>query len=147
MGKFYGPRKNMIDENESESIAWKDTNFQILDRLAGQVQPWETFKRWGKEETYFNNEYCLKVITINPSESTSMHFHIEKHESLLVIKGKLTLKYNDGKGGVGEDILEPGDAFIIPPGFQHRLCAGSTGVVIVEASTYDNRKDSIRVSL
>lgn len=136
---------NLIDD--SPGIAFKGLTYQMVDRLAGIARPKHVSKRWGEETSYFNNEYCLKTITIKDGCESSMHFHVRKHETLLVIKGILTLKYNDGRGLSDEMDLQEGEAIIIPPGFQHRLCAYHGQVVLVEGSTYDDEKDSIRVSL
>jgi len=129
---------------------------QSFRNLAGKAIPTIVEKRWGKENIYINGDgydsagitnYCMKAIYIDPNSETSMHFHIRKHETLLVVSGKLLLEYLDGKGAGGVVELLPGDAFIVPPGFQHRLCALEEEVLLIEASTPDDPQDSIRVSL
>lgn len=120
---------------------------QTVHNQAGRSIPTVVEKRWGRELTYWNNSYCMKRLEINPQCRGSMHFHVHKHETLQVVQGNLTIEYNDGKGGSDYVVLHPGDAYVIPPGFQHRLCAGTELVVLIEASTYDDVEDSIRVAL
>ena len=46
-------------------------------------------KSWGTEEWFANNEvenYCGKILTILEGESTSMHYHADKHETFLFYK-------------------------------------------------------------
>lgn len=123
---------------------------------AGVVIPANIHKRWGHEKVFVNgeyhdtrntNRYCMKELVLNGNESTSMHFHINKHETLYVIEGTLTLRFNDGNGGVGNIDLEAGSAFLVPPGFQHQLCAWNGPVRIMEASTPDSSVDSVRVTM
>jgi mannose-6-phosphate isomerase-like protein (cupin superfamily) len=107
-----------------------------------------TEKRWGEENTYMNEKYCLKTLTIKSSSCGSMHFHIDKHETLLVISGALLLKTIHPVTTEPEEYLvNPLEAVVVPPGFLHQLCALTSDVLLVEASTYDNSKDSIRVHM
>lgn len=120
----------------------------VLDRPAGCARAQMVEKRWGYELIHYNSEYCAKTLVIAPGQRTSMHFHVEKHETLTVLSGVLTLKYLDKEAEEHELIIKPHFAFVIPPGFPHQLCAGANEkVVLVEASTYDNSKDSVRVKL
>lgn len=104
-------------------------------------------KRWGQEIIYINGSYCMKRIEIKEGHATSMHFHVHKHETLLVTEGVLTLRYKDGRGNDRLLDIKPGEAFVVPPGFQHKLCADTSDVVLIEASTYDDKEDSIRVHM
>lgn len=117
--------------------------------LSGLAMPQLVEKRWGYELIYINSEdYCMKQLVIRAGQSTSMHFHVHKHETLVVVQGKLTLSYNDGVSGHVTTLLVPKDnAWVVAPGFQHQLTAGDEDVVLIEASTTDNPIDSVRVNL
>ena len=114
---------------------------------AGLAMPQYVEKRWGGELIYINGNYCMKQLSIKNGGSSSMHFHVLKHETLLVTSGVLTLEYKDGRGNDHSCDLKPGMAFVVPQGFQHKLCANSGDVTLVEASTCDHSEDSVRVHM
>ena len=105
-------------------------------------------KRWGSEHTYTNDYYCMKTLKIKAGQKGSMHFHIDKHETLLIIEGPLLLRTQHPETTETEEhLIQPLEAVVVPPGFLHQLCALESDVLLVEASTYDNSKDSIRVHM
>lgn len=118
-----------------------------LFRPAGLAMPQLVKKRWGHELIYFNEGYCLKQLFIKQGHSTSKHFHLMKHETLLVTKGVLTLDYSDGKGNTQQVEVPAGEAVVVPPGFQHKLSAVKSDVTLVEGSDQDHPEDSIRVHM
>lgn len=135
---------------EKPIICWSN------NQPAGRLVPSLVNKRWGYEEIFMNGEsistdkqegYCMKAIHIAPGCRTSKHLHICKAESMYVSQGELTLRYTATDGTPGEKILTKGQAFCIPPGFQHQLCAGTEELILLEASTPDSPNDSIRVEL
>ena len=92
-------------------------------------------------------KYCAKQLIINPGESTSMHFHIDKHETMIVIAGKLRIEYIHKKK-VHATELKPYDSFVIAPGLPHKLkCPKSEKepTRIIECSTKHYNDDSIRI--
>lgn len=113
--------------------------------LAGKAIPEHTKKWWGGEWTFHNANYCCKTLVMNEGGETSMHFHVNKHETLYVASGILTLNYIHDKKEYEKE-LKAGEAWIVPPGFVHKLSARHGDVVIVEASTYDASEDSIRIA-
>jgi D-lyxose ketol-isomerase len=123
----------------------------------GIIKPVLVSKRWGHEKIFVNGDavdtkglgsYCMKEIFISHGNCTSMHFHVNKSETLYIADGILTVLYNDGKSGSkAEIVLRKNDALQIPPGFQHQLCAWDGDVVIIEASTPDDPQDSFRVTM
>lgn len=123
------------------------STIQTCNELAGISIPTIIEKRWGREYIYWNREYCMKRLEINPFCRGSLHFHVKKHETLHVVQGELVLEYNDGKGESSGKLLYPGESYVVPPGFQHRLCAGKEKLIIIEASTFDDPLDSIRVAM
>ena len=113
---------------------------------SGKVEPSMISKRWGYEAIYQNNEkYCSKLLVINSEKETSMHFHIDKHETLVVIEGVLAIDYIDKKDSK-TIFLKPLEAFVIAPGLPHRLRALEEDVKLIESSMPSFDTDSIRRS-
>lgn len=98
-------------------------------------------KPWGREiyiaETPY---YVAKIVYINPNESMSMHYHVQRHETLYFQTPDCTLEVE------GEEPITPdvGEAFAISPGVKHRLAAGPLGGRIFEVST-PHPDDVVRV--
>jgi mannose-6-phosphate isomerase len=90
-----------------------------------------TEKPWGYEDLWaLNSKYAAKVIHINKNSRLSLQKHNEKHESIYVMSGTLTVVVN-------EDIivLEKGQSLCIPAKVVHRFCATDEDVRILEVST------------
>jgi mannose-6-phosphate isomerase-like protein (cupin superfamily) len=119
----------------------------VVEDVAGISQPKKVKKRWGHELIFFNREYCCKQLTIHGGKQTSMHFHVYKHETLAVTSGTLVLRYKDKNGDEQAMRIPEGHAFVVPPGFMHQLSAELGTVVLIEASTYDQKEDSVRVHM
>lgn len=120
----------------------------IAGDQSGLAMPKLVEKRWGHEIIYKNDsDYCMKLIHIKKDCQTSMHFHVDKHETLLVTAGVLLLKYQDRVGKKFEILLKPNTAWIVSPGFAHQLVAHEDDVTLVEASTLDTPDDSVRIHL
>lgn len=97
-------------------------------------------KEWGCEIWWANTElYMGKTLIINPGCSTSLHYHNEKDETILVMRGELIL---DKQGEFS--ILKEGQAVRILPKISHRLKAGLDGITLVESST-PHPDDSVRI--
>ena len=105
-------------------------------------------KSWGTEEWFANNEtenYCGKILTILEGESTSMHYHADKHETFFVLQGSLKVDWIDTKQGVeNTTVLGCGGAMEMPRLRPHRLVALNGNVKLIEASTYHRDEDSFR---
>jgi len=113
---------------------------------SGIVLPLIVPKQWGEERHYQNNElYCNKLLIINPKKATSMHFHMDKHETMLVISGVLYIDMIISKQRVTK-VVDPWNAFVIAPGLPHSLRADSEEVKLIESSTPDYDSDSIRIA-
>lgn len=113
---------------------------------SGLAVPYHVKKDWGYE-LWFNNteQYCCKLLHIYQSHSCSLHFHVKKQETLVVTKGTLSLEYiKDKKYKLMR--LPTGSAFVIAPGFVHRLTAENSDVELIEASTQHFDTDSVRIS-
>lgn len=114
--------------------------------ISGNIKPFIIKKRWGEERVFQNNnKYCSKLLIIRPHKHTSMHFHIDKHETMVVLKGTLYIDYNNNKK-VETAKLNQYESFVIAPGLPHKLRAGKEEVHLMEASTPSHDNDSIRTS-
>ena len=113
-------------------------------RASGPVIPQKIPKRWGYELIYANDWYCCKLLVIERNCKTSMHLHLEKEETLLVVAGRLLVKYIKDKEEHSY-IVDVDNAFTIGPGFPHALEALDEQVRLVEASTPSFDTDSIRI--
>lgn len=135
----------MASPNEVPAVIPADV---LVGLPAGGVRPQKVKKSWGFEYIYANDDrYCCKLLHFLPgffeNNSTSLHFHVQKHETLVVTAGRLTLEYVVNKEHEHK-ILIPGQAWVVPPGHVHRLTAEEETLVF-EVSTLDRIDDSIRI--
>lgn len=141
--------KNPIEEklcqNEIQSVASTGQNKGQYG-LTGWVKPIRIAKDWGYELIYQNHDlYCCKLLHIYSNKSCSFHLHMEKHETLLVVKGTLFVDTTHNKSK-NTYLVSEGEAFVVAPGFLHSLRAQEEAVTLVEASTPSYDTDSIRLS-
>ena len=108
---------------------------EVLDRVKGKHDPKGTEKPWGREVVWADVEhkYTGKFLCIKEGHRLSLQYHQAKHETMMVIAGKMRLVYRDQIL-----TLSPGDTVEIPPHVQHRPMAVDGDVVILEISTWDN---------
>ncbi len=102
-------------------------------------------KTWGCEVWWTDTDkYMGKTLIINPGKSTSLHYHEHKDETILVIRGKLTVYDDRGFPWCAE--IYPGNTIRILPKERHKLSAGEHGVELIEFST-PHPDDSVRVKI
>jgi mannose-6-phosphate isomerase-like protein (cupin superfamily) len=88
-------------------------------------------KPWGHELIFARApKYVGKLLVIKKGHRLSLQFHRKKHESLLVLSGKLKLTLGKKTRLVGK-----GAAFAVPPRTVHRFEAPKGTVTLVEVST------------
>jgi mannose-6-phosphate isomerase len=88
-------------------------------------------KPWGHELIFAKApRYVGKLLVIEKGKRLSLQYHRKKHESLLVLKGRLKLRL-----GRATRLVGPGAAFTIPPRTVHRFEAPKGRVTLVEVST------------
>jgi mannose-6-phosphate isomerase-like protein (cupin superfamily) len=88
-------------------------------------------KPWGHELIFANTKkYVGKLLVIERGHRLSLQYHNKKHESLLVLDGKLKLTLGKKTRTVGK-----GAAFTVPPKTVHRFEAAKGRVTLVEVST------------
>jgi len=88
-------------------------------------------KPWGHERIFARAaKYVGKILVIEKGHRLSLQFHRVKHESLMVLRGRLKLRL-----GKKTRIVGPGVAFTIPPRTIHRFEAVTGRVTLIEVST------------
>ncbi len=88
-------------------------------------------KPWGHEMIFARaKKYVGKILVIEKGHRLSLQYHKVKHESLIVLRGRLSLLLGKKKKTVG-----PGVAFTIPPKTVHRFEAPKGRVTLIEVST------------
>ena len=105
-------------------------------------------KGWGYEEWLYNNEYCAKRLSFRAGGTTSLHYHVKKTETFIVVKGTFSLMIvNPLTATATTRTMCVGDFQNVPVGLAHALkCTGAKGGVVIEASTHHEDKDSYRVA-
>ena len=107
-------------------------------------------KEWGREIWMANNslhDYCGKILQINQGYNTSLHFHLQKHETFYITKGQLQVDLICTIDGVKMTrILNEGDVLEIDVGQPHQLIAYDGDVEFIEISTFHRDSDSLRIS-
>lgn len=100
----------------------------------------KTQKNWGHELLIHNKQYCCKLLVYEKNIASSLHYHERKHETFVVLSGEFIVSR------IGHTVqMGPGDKLVIPPMTPHRVRCVKPGT-IVEASTYDDPSDCIRLS-
>ena len=106
-------------------------------------------KDWGHEIWMANNKsenYCGKILRINQGYNSSLHFHLNKHETFYILKGSLQVDLIDTIDGVKvTKILNEGDVMEIDRGQPHQLFAFDGDVEFVETRTFHKDSDSKRI--
>jgi mannose-6-phosphate isomerase-like protein (cupin superfamily) len=100
--------------------------------MSGSFKVRRTDKPWGHELLFAlaPGKYAGKILVIEKGKRLSLQYHRRKHESLCVLRGKLTLRL--GRRTV---VAGPGRAFAVPPGTVHRFAARQGRVTLLEVST------------
>lgn len=104
-------------------------------------------KVWGQESWIVNNQdYCLKFLKFNKGAQLSTHFHIEKKETWLVVRGKFNFTYFDYQKGIEfDEVIQVGDIITINRHVLHGLEALEDSEIL-EVSTTHKDEDSYRIS-
>jgi mannose-6-phosphate isomerase-like protein (cupin superfamily) len=108
-------------------------------------------KEWGHEIWLANNkdeDYCGKILFIKKNKSTSMHYHLSKHETMYVLEGSLMI---DGLADRHSQsykfsmLVGEGESVEIERGRPHKLIADEQDTTIIEVSTFHKDEDSYRL--
>lgn len=113
------------------------------------AKPKKVSKSWGYELWLANNkdnDYCGKILFIKERHSTSMHFHVNKHETFYVLEGMLKVEViHTDTATTEKHIVIQGDTFEVDRAIPHKLVAMNGSVKFVEISTFHEDSDSYRV--
>jgi hypothetical protein len=107
-------------------------------------------KEWGKEEIlYTPHGYTVKIMTLKPDYTVSMHFHKEKKETFILQSGKLIVETINLKNGSKSTtyLTEYLDSVTLENDVPHTFYCPDGQVedtIFLEASTEDNINDSYR---
>ncbi len=100
-------------------------------------------KPWGKVVTYaLNQPASVRVITVEPGQETSVHFHQMRDEMWVVLDGGLTVQI-----GEKETSAQPGEEFMVPAEETHRIAnlGAVRGRVLEIAYGYTTEDDTQRL--
>jgi mannose-6-phosphate isomerase len=100
-------------------------------------------KPWGRVVTYaLNQPSSVRVITVEPGQETSVHYHRMRDETWVVLDPGLEIEIGDRSVHP-----EPGEEFVIPAEEAHRIrCMGSgPGRILEVAYGYTTEDDSQRL--
>ena len=102
----------------------------IQDADAGRVdKPWGYELRWA-----ITDRYLGKIIHVDAGHSLSLQYHVQKDESLYVLRGDLDLVLESDDGEIRTHRLTPGMSARVRPGRRHRFRA-VTDVDLCEVSS------------
>ncbi|MHA2045889.1 MAG: cupin domain-containing protein [Candidatus Thorarchaeota archaeon] len=101
---------------------------------------------WGYEVWVENlPDYCGKLLYITKGKRGSMHFHVNKLETMYLEYGQIDIRFIDPDDGKQYTIhLNPGDSIRIPRGQVHQI-VGVEESKLIEFSTLHEENDSYRV--
>ncbi|HSJ50595.1 MAG TPA: phosphomannose isomerase type II C-terminal cupin domain [Actinomycetota bacterium] len=100
-------------------------------------------KPWGKVVTYaLNQPSSVRVITVEPNQETSVHYHQMRDEMWVVLDPDLTVQ-------IGNKVVEasPGEEFMVSAETTHRIANGGEqrGRVLEIAYGYTTEDDTLRL--
>jgi len=79
-------------------------------------------KPWGYELHWaLNEKYVGKILFIKAGESLSVQYHEVKDETIYIQSGRMILRVGYDKDALEEVLMEPGDAYHIPPRMIHQM--------------------------
>lgn len=102
-------------------------------------------KVWGFEDWLINSKggnYCSKILMLKVGHKSSLHYHIKKHETFLVLSGIVYIKH----GGLLSKCIA-GDKVDIVPKEPHSFEALYGNAYILEVSTYHEDADCVRLEM
>ena len=87
-------------------------------------------KPWGNEKIIeLNNRYSVKLINMNSEQEMSLHYHLNRHETIFCLSGT-------GSILLGEEVLslEMGAYMVVPPPTVHKI-RSTDDLVLIECGT------------
>ena len=115
-------------------------------------RPKKVEKDWGHEIWLANNEgedYCGKILFIKQGCHSSMHYHIDKHETFYVLEGVLRVDMLHDKEEPDHHpftmTCRQGESMEMERGQAHMLMAQDGDVTLIEISKFHRDEDSYRL--
>lgn len=105
-------------------------------------------KGWGHELIWANGPgYTGKILHFDrPGAHCSLHYHLKKDETWLVLHGSFEVTYVRTHDGTREArVLKEGAVWHNPPGLPHQLIALTDGAEVAEVSSPDDPDDNYRI--
>jgi mannose-1-phosphate guanylyltransferase/mannose-6-phosphate isomerase/mannose-1-phosphate guanylyltransferase/mannose-6-phosphate isomerase len=100
-------------------------------------------KPWGNIKAYTLNQPCtVKLITINPKQETSLHYHKLRDDMWVIMDEGLELT-------IGKEVFHPavGDEFMVPAEQMHKIRSlGERGRVLEIDIGFTSEDDTFRLS-
>lgn len=113
------------ESNFWDTIYTEDGKKRILEEFRKK-----TVKPWGYEKVQIITElYLLKELYIREGYQSSYHFHKNKDETMLILRGDGFIQFDDRK-----EYFNAGDTIRIKPYEKHTIVA-NTDTILYEAST------------
>ena len=106
-------------------------------------------KIWGQEIILHNATYCAKLLQYDGARTSSRHYHKEKHETFVVLRGMFDIEWYhvDVPDIKSAKRFGPGSCLVLAPYTVHRVqCLSPEGGTIVEASSHDDPEDCVRLT-
>lgn len=105
-------------------------------------------KMWGKEVILYAGEYCAKLLKYAGPYTSSEHYHVEKHETFIVVDGEFEIEWyhKDHPSQKNKQLFGVGKILVLPPDTVHRVkCLSPEGGTIFEASSIEDPDDCVRL--
>jgi len=118
-------------------------------KIDSNYSPLIETKRWGKEYHFPGEKYCVKIMEVFPGGTCSLHFHGEKSESFVLVKGQLNVIFYTPKGEKHEELHSPYSVIILPKNTPHIFSVPTEqedSSIFIEASTPDDKLDNYRLT-
>lgn len=96
----------------------------MTEQPEGPTTPIRTDKPWGHELLWANTPHYLgKLLFIRAGEALSLQYHQHKEETLIVLRGEVSIEYFMEHQAAQTKRLAPHAVLHIPPGLRHRITA------------------------
>jgi mannose-6-phosphate isomerase len=108
-------------------------------RLPRRVEkPWGYVLIWAETE-----DYVGRILHVRAGEAQSLHFHEEREETVLLLRGEAILEAGTGVNSLQETPMQEGETVHLSAGLLHRILA-TTDAELIEVSTPDT-DDIVRI--
>ena len=121
-------------------------------RKMAPFNPKKVEKEWGYEMWLANDEkedYCGKILFIKEGHHSSMHYHLDKHETFYVLEGVLRVDMlrdrNNPDAHPFTITAKQGESMEMEREQAHMLIAEDGDVKLIEISTFHRDEDSHRL--